>query len=160
MDTFTEAYNKGLGLLKTKCFEPRWSQIEVQLKSLLAADGPNDGAAGVLDVIRTKLEDAGSGEEDTGGAIADEMLTLSRSDAHGYQDRAAFLEMLRHFYLVRLTHNQRVWVLDGALSISRWIYDEFDGQTKAHLKRKLAHQPFLAFGSNDRDMFAEALTRA
>jgi hypothetical protein len=50
--------------------------------------------------------------------------------------------------------------LDATLSIHKWVYDEFDGETKGHVKRKLAHQPFLAFGSGDRQMFAEALHRA
>jgi hypothetical protein len=160
MDTFTEAYDKAIGLLKTKCFDPRWTRIESRVKSLMAPHGPNDGEAAVLNEIREELEDAGDGADDSGYAIAEEMLDLSREADHGYQDRAAFLEMLRHFYLVKLTDNHRVWILDGALRFHKWVFDEFDGQTRHELKRKLAHEPFLAFGSGDRHMFAEALHRA
>ena len=60
METFTEAYQKGVGLLKGKCFDARWSHIEVRIKALLAPHGPNDGAAGVLDLIRDELEAAGA----------------------------------------------------------------------------------------------------
>jgi hypothetical protein len=88
------------------------------------------------------------------------MMDVIRKADHGYQDRAAFLEMLRHFYLVKLTHNQRVWVLDGSLSFHRWVFDEFDGHTRHELTRKLTLEAFFAFGSNDRAMFAESLQRA
>jgi hypothetical protein len=160
METFTEAYQKGASLLKGKCFDARWSHIEARIKALLAPHGPNDGAAGVLDLIRDELEAAGEGEDDQGDAVADEMLDLCRAPAHGFQDRAALLEMLRHFYLVKLTDNHRIWILDAALSIDKWVYDEFDGETRHHIKRKLAHQPFTAFDDNDRQLFGEALHRA
>jgi hypothetical protein len=160
MDTFTEAYEKGIGLLKSKCFDPRWARLETRLKALMGHHGPNDGEAEVLNDIRQKLEDSGDGADDSGYAVAEEMLDLCREADRGYQERAAFLEMLRHFYLVRLTHNHRVWILDGTLKFHRWIFDEFDGQTRHELKRLLAHEPFLAFGSDDRQMFAEALQRA
>jgi hypothetical protein len=160
MGTFTEAYEKGIGLLKSRCFDKRWATIEARIKTLMAASGPNDAAADVLTDIRQELEDAGDGTDDSSIAIAEEMLDLCRDSERGFQGRAAFLEMLRHFYLIRLTHNHRVWVLDGALKFDRWVYDEFDGQTRHELKRSLAYEPFLAFGSRDRQMFAEALQRA
>jgi hypothetical protein len=56
MDTFTEAYQKSIGLLKTKCFDPRWSDIEARIKTLFAAAGPSAGEAPVLDLIRTRLD--------------------------------------------------------------------------------------------------------
>jgi hypothetical protein len=160
MQTFTEAYEKGAGLLKSKCFDARWSHIEARIKALMATQGPSDGAAGVLDLIREELDEAGDDGDDQGNAVADEMLELCRAPARGFQERAAFLETLRHFYLVKLTDNHRVWVLDATLGIHKWVYDEFDGETQGYVKRKLAHQPFLAFGSSDRRMFAEALHRA
>jgi len=160
MDTFTEAYDKGVQLLKSKCFDARWKHIEARLKTLMAHSGPNDGEAAVLDKIREELEAAAAGADEPSDAQAAEMMDLARKADHGYQDRAAFLEMLRHFYFVRLTHNQRVWVLDGSLSFHQWVYDEFDGLTRHEITRKLSAEPFLAFGSNDRDMFAEALQRA
>ncbi len=160
MDTFTEAYDKGLQLLKSKCFDARWAKIEARLKALMAHNGPNDGEAAVLDNIRQELDTAADGADDPSQAQAEEMMELARKADHGYQDRAAFLEMLRHFYFVRLTHNQRIWVLDGSLSFHQWVFDEFDGLTRHELTRKLAMEPFLAFGSNDREMFAEALQRA
>jgi hypothetical protein len=157
MGNFTEAYEKGIGLLKSKCFDSRWAGIEARIKTLMAAGGPNDAAADVLNDIRQELENAGNGADDSGVAIAAEMMDLCRDADRGFQDRAAFLEMLRHFYLIKLSGNHRVWVQDGALKFHKWVYDEFDGQTRDELKRKLAHEPFLAFGSSDRQMFAEAL---
>src|SRR5882762_730247 len=34
MDSFTEAYQKSVKLLKTKCFDPRWSDLEARIKIL------------------------------------------------------------------------------------------------------------------------------
>jgi hypothetical protein len=34
MRTFTEAYQKGVGLLKGKCFDARWSHIETRIHEL------------------------------------------------------------------------------------------------------------------------------
>jgi len=160
MDTFTEAYDTGIDLLKSKCFDPRWAHIETRLKMLMKHQGPNDGEAKVLDKIRAELDEAAQAADEPSSARAEEMLELARKGDRGYQDRAAFLEMLRHFYLVKLTDNQRIWVLDGSLSFHRWVYDEFDSLTRQELKRKLTNQPFLAFGSRDRTMFAEALQRS
>jgi len=163
MDSFTEAYQKSVKLLKTKCFDPRWSDLEARIKILFAAAGPNAGEAAVLDVIRARLD---AQKKDTGDdawsvySVPDEIIDLSRPDVPGFQDRAALLDMLRNFHLVQQAGNQRVWVLDGAAGIERWMYDELSGNTKDDVRRKLTFNVFEALGPNVRRMLPEALQTA
>ncbi|MEN3378290.1 MAG: hypothetical protein V7604_3645 [Hyphomicrobiales bacterium] len=160
MDTFTEAYQKSLKLLKTKCFDPRWSDLEARIKVLFAAAGPNAAEAAVLDLIRARLAAQKKDTSDDAWSAyseSDEIIDLSRPDVAGFQDRAALLDMLRNFYLVQQAGNQRVWVLDGAAGIERWMYDELSGNTKDDMRRKLAANVFEAMGPSIRRMLPEAL---
>src|SRR4051794_1879144 len=138
MDVFSEVYNKSVDLLKTQCFDDRWSNIEPKLKALLAAGGPNDAEAPVLDLIRKNLNVVA--RRPTGSdAVAQEILDLSRYKSPGFEDRAALLKTMRHFYFVNRAGNQSVWVYDGPKAYHKWPYDLFKGMTASQIKGGLQH---------------------
>jgi hypothetical protein len=155
MDVFSDVYGKSVDLLKTKCFDDRWSNIEPKLKALLAAGGPNDAEAPVLDLIRQSLNVVAR-KENGSDAVAQEILEISRYKSAGFEERAALLKTIRHFYFVNRAGNQSVWVCDGPKAYHKWAYDLFPGKAVGHIKGSLQHD-HEAFGGGNRKMFSDAL---
>jgi hypothetical protein len=156
LDEFTEVYNKATTLLQTKCFDQRWSNIEPQLKALLAADGPDGSQAAILETVRTTLAKAGKGPGNVAEAIAAEILAVSRSGENGFQDRAALIKLFKHFYYVTISGNQDIWVVDHPKGFSKWSFDECSGKTADALKRLLQEED-ETFGAARRKIMSDAL---
>lgn len=136
MDLFTEVYVASVDLLKAKCFDERWSNIEPKLKALLATDGPEESQAMALDLIRSTLAKAanGNGNGKERVTAAEEILKVSRSSSTGFQDRAALLKAMKHFYFVIRKGNQRIWVVDLPQRNGQWTYDLFSGKSIEELR--------------------------
>jgi hypothetical protein len=159
MDVFTDVYNKAKDLLKTKSLDADWSAIEAKLKSLLGDDGPDDGKAGVLKEIRDKLAAAGKGQAKPAEEIAKEILRASKTADAGFQDRAALLKAMKHFYFVRRKGNQKIWVVDCPKNYDQWTFDLFAGKSKSELRAKLQREQ-EAFGAGNRKLMSDALQLA
>jgi hypothetical protein len=159
MDVFTEVYITSVDLLKAKCFDDRWSNIEPKLKALLATDGPEESQAMVLDLIRSTLAKAANGNGKERVTAADEILKVSRSSSIGFQDRAALLKAMKHFYFVIRKGNQRIWVVDLPQRYGQWTYDLFSGKSIDELKA-LLQQEIEVFGEGRRKLMSDALQLA
>ncbi len=159
MNLFTEVYDKSTQLLKTKCFEDRWSNVEAKIKALLAAGGFSEADAPVLDLIRSSLADAAKGKANVAEAVANEIISLSRPKTAGYQDRAALLKTLKHIYFVMKSGNQSVWVVDHPKDYDKWSYDKFGGSANDKVKQ-LLQQEAETYGAGNRQMFSSALQLA
>jgi hypothetical protein len=155
MNLFTEVYDKSRQLLKSQCFEDRWSNIETKIKALLAADGFSAADAGVLDLIRSSLAGAAKGTK-VADAVADEILALSRPGTSGFQDRAALLKTLKHIYFVISKGSQSIWVVDNPKAYDKWIYDKVAGGTKEAVNTLLRNEQEV-YGAGNREMFSVAL---
>lgn len=156
MNLFTEVYDKSRELLKTKCFDDRWSNVEPKIKSLLVEGGFASADAEVLDLIRSRLHEAVKGKPKQSEAVADEIIALARPDATGFQDRAALLKTLKHIYFVCRAGGQNIWVVDHPRAHGKWIYDKAAGATKGALKTVLKEET-ETFGGGNRRMFTSAL---
>lgn len=159
MDVFTDVYDKAKDLLTTKSLDPDWADIEAKLKALLGDDGPDDGRAGVLKEIRDKLDAVGKGKGKPAEEAAKEILRASNPSAAGFQDRAALLKAMKHFYFVRRKGNQKIWVVDCPKDYDQWTFDLFAGKSKVELQAKLKHER-EAFGSGHRTLMSNALQLA
>lgn len=159
MDVFTDVYSKWVELLKTSPLDPAWSGIQAKCKELLPPDGPNDAKETVLDELRAKLIEAGKRKAKPAEAAAEEILKASRAGNAGFQDRAAMLKALRHFYLVRKKGNQSIWVVDGPKAYGQWTFDLFAGQSAIDLKATLQRESEV-FGGGNRKMMSDALQLA
>jgi len=159
MDIFSDVYEKSADLLKTKSLDGNWSDVEAKLKQLLAADGPKADKAPVLRELRTKLKDAAKGAAKPAEAMAEEILKASCSGNNGFQDRAALIKSMKHFYFVRKKGNQKIWVVDNPKLYTRWTYDLFQGKNTTDLKTTLQSEEEV-FGENNRKMMSDALQLA
>jgi hypothetical protein len=159
MNVFTEVYEKSIELLKAKSLADDWKDVEAGLKALLEAGGPAVGKAEALDKLRSLLAKKAKGKKSAGAAKADAIVEASRSDANGYQDRAAMLKMLQHFYMIAKKGGQSIWVVDSPKSFPKWTYDLFSGKTAAELKTELAKGEEV-FGPGHRKMMSESLQLA
>lgn len=159
MDIFTEVYEKSSQMVKSRCFEERWSNIEPKLRSLLAAGGPNANEADVLELIRSKLQEAAKGEAKPAEAIANEILSLSRTKIPGFQERAALIKLLQHFYFLAVKGNQSIWVVDHPVDYTKWSFDALNGKTADELKADLQRQE-ETFGAAQRRVMSDALQLA
>lgn len=159
MNVFTDVYAKSIDLLKAPALEADWKIVETDLKALLAADGPAIGHAKVLDELRKLLAEAGKRQAVPASAAADEIARASKPANSGYQDRAALIKTMRHFYLVEQKGGQSVWVLDPPRAYASWPYDNFAGKTLAELKTALQREAEV-FGADNRKMMSDALQLA
>jgi len=158
LDEFTTVYKKSTDVLKTS-LDKRWSNIETQMKALLAADGPDSSQASVLELVRTSLQAATKGQTNAAEAVAKEILALSRSDATGFQDRAALIKLFKHFYYVCVSGNQDCWVVDHPKDYTKWSYDQLATKTADQLKPLLQRED-EAFGASRRKIMSDSLQLA
>lgn len=160
MNVYTEVYDKSVDLLKSPSLHKDWKAIETDLKALMQPDGPDLGKAKVLDRLRARLSKVADEE---GGirsrAKAKELLRAAQADKAGFQDRAALLKQLKHFYLVARKGAQCVWVQDQPRSLGKWNYDLFQGESEAKVKTLLGRSGEV-FGGDNRSMMFESLQHA
>ncbi|MCQ8105339.1 M35 family metallo-endopeptidase [Methylomonas sp. SURF-2] len=159
MNTLTEVYDKCIELLKVKSLDDSWSTIEADLKALLNADGPNFAKAEVLEDLRSKLNKASKGKGVAATAVADEIINACKVGVNGFQDRAALLKAMKHFYLVKRKGNQSIWVVDSPKDYPKWTFDEFSGATKEALKTALQKEQEV-FGAGHRKTMSDSLQLA
>lgn len=160
MNVYTEVYEKSIDLLKTPALHKDWKTIEADLKALLQPDGPDMGKARVLDRLRSRLDKAA--DEDGGirhRAKAKELLRAAQADKAGYQERAALLKQMKHFYMVANKGAQCVWVQDQPKSLGKWNYDLFQGESETKVKTLLGRSNEV-FGDGNRRMMFESLQHA
>jgi len=160
MNVFTEVYEKSIDLVKTPTLVDDWKTIESELKAMLQPNGPDMDKAKVLEDLRQKLRVAA---KKVGGvsakAKANEMVRAVQPDNPGFQERAALLKQMKHFYIVAKKGNQSVWVVDQPKSYGKWNYDLFAGETKATVTSLLAKGNEV-FGAGNRKMLSDALQHA
>ncbi len=159
MNIFTDVYNKSRDVLQTKGLDSSWQTIEQNLTSLLERNGPNAGEAQVLDDLRKKLKQAVKLKLLKRNAIAKEIFNASTPGTAGFQDRAAMLKTMNHFYLVAKKGNQSIWVVDSPKAYGKWSYDLFMGKDKNALITQLKKKQEV-FGYNNRSMMSDALQHA
>lgn len=160
MNVFTEVYEKSVELLKAPTLHADWRAVETGLKSLLQAGGPAVDQAKSLDDLRKKLDAAAT---KAGGlrakAKAKEIVRACQTGNNGYQERAALIKQLKHFYLVAKKGNQSIWVVDQPKSLGKWNYDLFSGKSAEELTPLLASGSEV-FGASNRKMMSDALQQA
>lgn len=160
MNVFTDVYEKSIELLKAPSLHDDWKDIEAGLKKLLQADGPSVDNAKALTDLRDKLNKAADkGGVMRGKAKAKEIARAAQTDKNGFQDRAALLKQMKHFYLVAKKGNQSVWVVDQPKRYGQWNYDLFAGLTAAELTSQLARSGEV-FGAGHRSMLSDSLQLA
>lgn len=160
MNVFTDVYKKSIELLKVPALHADWRAVETGLKSLLQDDGPAVGEAKSLDELRKKLDAAATKAGGVRGkAKAKEIVRACDTSKNGYQDRAALLKQLKHFYLVAKKGNQSIWVVDQPKSLGKWNYDLFSGKSAEELTPLLASGNEV-FGAGNRKMMSDALQQA
>jgi hypothetical protein len=160
MNVFTDVYTKSIELLKVPSFDPSWKTIEASLKTLLDKDAPNASKGVVLNEIRTHLKKTGnSGKSAAATAIADEILKAADVKSTGYQERAALVKTMKHFYMVQAKGGQTVWVVDSPKAYAKWAYDLMAGKSQAELKVELQRDQEV-FGTTNRKLMSDSLQLA
>jgi len=159
MNVFTEVYAKSVDLLKAPALDAGWKVVEADLKALLGADGPNVDKAGVLDSLRHLLEEAGKGKPVPRAAASAEILKASKPGVNGYQERAALIKTMAHFYIVERKGAQSIWVLDPPQAYVAWPYDLMAGKSEPDVKTTL-EKDVEVFGPDKRQMMSDALQLA
>jgi hypothetical protein len=159
MTTFDEAYWKSCKVTRDRLADD-WDSIRRRVKALLQDGGPATAEAQVLQDLRAKLSAAALGRPGQHReAIADEILRASRAPEPGFQDRAALLKLLEHFYLVRQKGGQAVWAYAGTQDYTLWVYDKLNGLGQPEVRKRLLH--FTEVINRDhRNMLADALQHA
>ena len=160
MNVFTDVYKKSIELLKSPGLHEDWKDIEAGMKALLQPDGPSVDKAKVLESLRDRLR--GSGKKAVGAsakAKAKEMARVSQPGKRGFQERAALIKQMKHFYLIAKKGNQSIWVVDQPKSFGQWNYDLFQGKSEAELTTSLAKGNEV-FGDGNRRMMSDALQLA
>lgn len=127
--------------------------------ALLDAPQPNAERSQVLDALRAQLQQAARGRGDLNAAAADEVLRAARNGTLGFQERAALLKTMQHFYMVERKGAQSVWVADPPHSYNAWPYDLFANKSADVLKPLLQHAD-ERFGPSVREMMADAVQLA
>ncbi|WP_326534399.1 M35 family metallo-endopeptidase [Pseudorhodoferax sp.] len=160
MNVFTEVYEKSRTLLSAPSLHADWVEIEAGIKQLLQADGPAVDKAEALEKLRGQLRAAA---KKTGGvsakAKAKEILRVSQTDKNGFQDRAALIKQMRHFYMVAKKGGQSIWVVDVPKSYGKWNYDLYSGKSAEEVGSLLAKGDEF-FGAGNRRMLSDALQLA
>lgn len=156
INIFTDVYTKSRDVLQSQTMEESWAGISQDLKLLLEAEGPNMTKGDSLNKLRKHLDDSRSLWQFSQSATAKEILKASKPDSAGFQDRAALIKAMKHFYLVAKKGNQTVWVVDSPKKYGKWTYDEFQGLDKDGLSTQLEHNSEV-FGSGNRKMMSESL---
>lgn len=159
MNVFTEVYEKSVDLLKAPSLDAGWKVVEADLKALLDSDGPNVGKAGVLDNLRNLLKESGKGKPVPKTAAATAIVKACRPAATGFQERAALIKTMQHFYVVGQKGAQSIWVLDPPRGFGAWPYDLLAGKSVPDLKTALADDVEV-FGAENRKMMSDALQLA
>jgi hypothetical protein len=159
MDLFTEVYDKTRNLLQTPQLHTDWADTEAALKSLILPDGPSVSKAAALEDLRKRLRAAGKKDGVPAAAEANEICRASVTTKPGFQDRAALIKQMKHFYLVMKKGNQSVWVVDQPKSYGEWDYALFNGKPAVDLPPMLA-QGQEVFGPANRKMMSDALQLA
>ena len=160
MNVFTEVYDKSVKLLKTPSFHTDWSDIESGLKRLLDTGGPSTAEAPILGKLRDRLREVAKQSSGLSTrAKAKEIARISQTGKAGYQDRAALIKQMKHFYLVAKKGGQSIWVVDQPKAYGKWNYDLFAGQTATDLTSTLAKSGEV-FGVGNRKMMSDALQLA
>ena len=160
MNVFTEVYEKSIDLLKSPSLHADWNDIEAGLKSLLQADGPAADKAKILEDLRHRLRLAAKqGALVTTKGKAKEIVRICQIENTGFQDRAAFIKQMKHFYLVAKKGNQSIWVVDQPKSYGQWNFDLFNGKHADDLASTLAKGDEV-FGTGHRSMLSDALQLA
>lgn len=156
-DTFTEeVYKKARGVVQSQKFEKAWQEYldkEVKPTSLLAADGPAEAHATGPDKLRQKLKADKRKNEDILVEAAQ-----NGASAGKWQERAATLKMLKHFYRARKRGGQDVWVYSPPMKYHKWIYEEVDGNEDT-VKQKLRDESEV-YTDADKGRMCDALQLA
>lgn len=161
MNVFTEVYEKSIELLqRSPMLADDWNKIEAGLQRLLQADGPQSDQAQALEDLRNKLRQAsrqsiGQRSKAKGAEIA----RAAQTGKPGFQDRAALIKQLKHFYLVARKGAQSVWVVDQPKAYGQWNYDLFAGKSATELGDLLGKSGEV-FGAGNRQMLSQALQQA
>ncbi|MCP4117533.1 MAG: hypothetical protein GY737_19485 [Desulfobacteraceae bacterium] len=159
MDIFTDVYSKSRKVVQTKGLNDSWRTIEQNLITLLELNGPNAGKAKVLEDLRDKLKQAAKLKLMKNDAMAKAIVNASAPGSTGFQNRAAMLKTMNHFYLVAKKGNQSIWVVDSPKAYGKWSYDLFMGKDKNALTNQLKKRREV-FGSGNRGMMSDALQHA
>ena len=160
MNVFTEVYEKSVEMLKTPQLHADWAVVEANLRQLLMPDGPAPGKGTALDDLRKRLVAVGKKASGSAGkAIGDEIVRASQAGKIDFQDRAALIKQMKHFYMVAKKGNQSIWVVDQPKSYGEWDYELFDGKSAVDLPALLAHDDEV-FGHANRKMMSDALQLA
>jgi hypothetical protein len=160
MNVFSEVYEKSVDMLKTPQLHADWAAIEKGLRELLLPDGPAPGKSAVLDDLRDKLTAAGKKANGSAAkAAGDEIVRVSQSAKPAFQDRAALIKQMKHFYMVTKKGNQSIWVVDQPKSYGEWDFELFDGKSAVDLPALLTQNDEV-FGRSNRKMMSDALQLA
>lgn len=159
MNVFTEVYEKSVDLLKAPALKDDWKKLELGLKTLLQADGPDATKADVLATLRAELGAVAKGRGAAATLAADAILSASKDGAAGFQERAALIKTMAHFYLVQRKGNQSIWVVDHPKEFSKWSYDFMAGKSGPEVKSALQRTDEV-FGVQNRKMMSDSLQLA
>jgi hypothetical protein len=160
MDLFSEVYEKSIELLKTPALDPSWKTIESNLKSLLGTDSPSVSKGPVLEELRSNLKKASKAAKSSAAvAVADEIIKAAKAGNSGFQERAALVKTMKHFYMVAAKGAQTVWVVDSPKEYAAWAYDLMAGKSQPDLKSELQKDTEV-FGATNRKMLSESLQLA
>lgn len=160
MDVFSDVYDKSVDMLKAPQFHADWAIIEKGLKNLLQAGGPSATSGAVLDELRAHLADAARKAGGAKGkATGAEIVRASQPAKPDFQDRAALIKQMKHFYMVEKKGSQSVWVVDNPRSYPEWSYLMFDGKNAVDLPALLSNDEEV-FGRAHRQMMSGALQLA
>ena len=160
MNVFSEVYEKSVEMLKTPQLHADWAPIESGLKALLLADGPSPSKGEVLEDLRKRLVAAGKQAKGSADkAVGDEIVRVSQAAKPDFQDRAALIKQMKHFYMVARKGSQSIWVVDQPKSYGEWDFELFDGKSAVDLPALLARNDEV-FGRSNRKMMSDALQLA
>jgi len=160
MNVFSEVYEKSVEMLKTPQLHADWAPIESGLKALLLADGPSPSKGEVLEDLRKRLVAAGKKAKGSADkAVGDEIVRVSQAAKPDFQDRAALIKQMKHFYMVARKGSQSIWVVDQPKSYGEWDFELFNGKSAVDLPALLARNDEV-FGRSNRKMMSDALQLA
>jgi hypothetical protein len=100
--------------------------------------------------------DAAKGSKNYSKAMAKEILDLADKSKTGYDDRAALLKLIKHFYFVERKGKQCIWVVDHPKAYTKWSYDSLSGKTESQILERLERNS-EAFGADRRKLFSNSL---
>lgn len=157
MDVFSDVYKKSIDVLRIKSLDESWAVIENDLKLMLREDGPDVSKGAALGGLRGHLAKLTKGKP--AKAKAEAILAASRPEVAGFQERAAFVKTMKHFYLVEKKGNQTIWVMDSPKAYGNWTYRQFAHKNAEAVKSELEKDAEV-FGGANRQMMSNALQLA